>query len=62
MLTEQEKAAVKTLARLSKAVDLETWGKAAGIGIEALSTMVLQLELKEVIKSLPGGKYTLVAG
>ena len=62
VLTEQEKAAVKTLARLSKAVDLETWGKAAGIGIEALSTMVLQLELKEVIKSLPGGKYTLVAG
>ena len=60
-LTEVERGAVQTIGRLQKEVHIDELSYQAQIPLNQLASILLQLELKKIVKSLPGKKFRLAA-
>ncbi len=60
-LTEAEKGAVQTIQKLQKEVHIDELSYQTQIPLNQLAAILLQLELKNVVKFLPGQKFRLVA-
>ncbi|MEM7382844.1 MAG: DNA-processing protein DprA [Bacteroidota bacterium] len=60
-LTTQEQGAVQALKKLHKAVHIDELSYQASIPLNQLPSIMLQLELKNVVKFLPGNKFRLAA-
>jgi len=58
-LNTEEKDTVTTLSKLNKEVDLAELSEKMKISTDQLSSIVLQLELKQYITFLPGSKFKL---
>jgi DNA processing protein len=60
-LTEAERGAVQTIDKLQKEVHIDELSYEAQIPLNQLSAILLQLELKKIVKCLPGKKFRLAA-
>lgn len=60
-LTTQEQGAVQALNKLQKEVHIDELSYQASIPLNQLPSVLLQLELKNVVKFLPGNKFRLAA-
>lgn len=60
-LTEVERGTVQTIGRLQKEVHIDELSYQAQIPPNQLGGILLQLELKKIIRSLPGKKFRLAA-
>ena len=60
-LTEVERGAVQTIGRLQKEVHIDELSYQTQIPLNQLAVILLQLELKKIVKVLPGKKFRLAA-
>ena len=60
-LTTEEQGAVQALEKLQKEVHIDELSYQAKIPLNQLSSVLLQLELKNIVKFLPGRKFRLAA-
>lgn len=60
-LTDKEQGAVQALKELQKEVHIDELSYQARIPLNQLPSVLLQLELKNVVKFLPGNKFRLAA-
>ena len=60
-LTEAERNAVQTLGKLQKEVHIDELSYQTRIPLNQLSAILLQLELKKIVKFLPGKRFRLAA-
>lgn len=58
-LTEREQEAVRTMSKLNREVHIDELSYQTQIPLNQLSAILLQLELKRIIKVLPGKKFKL---
>lgn len=58
-LTEVEQGAVQTIGKLQKEVHIDELSYQSQIPLNKLATVLLQLEIKKVVKCLPGSKVRL---
>ena len=58
-LTTEEQGAVQVLEKLRKEVHIDELSYQAKIPLNQLSSVLLQLELKNIVKFLPGSKFRL---
>ena len=60
-LTTQEQGTVQALQKLHKEVHIDELSYQTSIPLSQLPSVLLQLELKNVVKFLPGNKFKLAA-
>jgi DNA processing protein len=60
-LTEAERGAVQTIGKLQKEVHIDELSYQTQIPLNQLAAILLQLELKKIVKGLPGKKFRLAA-
>ncbi|MEL6539548.1 MAG: DNA-processing protein DprA [Bacteroidota bacterium] len=60
-LTEPERGTVQTIDRLQKEVHIDELSYQTQIPLNQLAATLFQLELKQIVKPLPGNKFRLVA-